>query len=78
MYIEKTIIKIFLISIMSIIVPVLIQSFMEPSFTRIIITAISSAVSIAGCTYIIGLETSEKEVLKNKIQSIIQNYKSNQ
>lgn len=68
MYIHNTIFKIILVTSISILLPTIVSITFKPSFARLIITTISSALSIMLSTYIFGLEPSEKESLRKKFK----------
>lgn len=75
MFIRKTLVRIFFISIISIIVPIMIQELLDTSLLRVIMTTVSSTLSIIISTYLLGLEPSEKVTLKNKIRTKIIHYR---
>ena len=74
-YAKDVIIPICSVSIISVIAPLLVFSYMQEGVLRLISVCVVSIVSIAITTYMLGLRRNERQVINKKISNIINSIK---
>lgn len=68
-YLKKVLLKLFLVSIFSVLIPVIIKYFMNEGWLRFLTLVISSIVSILIIVYYIGLTSNEKNLIVQTIKT---------
>ncbi len=75
-YLKEVVLKIIPVSIVSMIIPSLIKSFLHEGFARLLIIGFSSIVVVSVTTYFVGLEKNEQVFLTNKLKQVLAKLKA--
>lgn len=68
-FVKEVLARIGLVTIVAMVLPGVIWMFMPMSVVRFLLVSFVSVISTLSCTYLFGLETSEKQMVKNKLLS---------
>ena len=74
MYTKEVFSPIILTTIVSIIIPITISLYMEPTILRLIVIVTTSIISVSLCALYIGMTNGERNVIISKVKSIITKY----
>ena len=74
-FIKEVMLKAHFVAAIAFVIPFLIVKFYEPSIGRLIITSIASVVSCGFFIYLIGLNSTEKNMIKSKIYTVLKSKK---
>lgn len=64
-YFKSVVVKSFLVSIVSVAIPLVLMSFMNESFIRLLIIVTTSLIVTTGAIFLIGINNDERKVVKN-------------
>lgn len=70
-YIQKVIVKIGLVVATAIILPLLLHSYLLPSFASMVLVCLVSVISVMICVYVLGLTVKERVKVNAKVSKII-------
>ena len=73
-FIQETISKIIIVTIMAIVVPIVFIYIVKPSFLRFVFSVFLSVISVALFSYTIGLNQSERVTIKSKAIALVKKY----
>jgi O-antigen/teichoic acid export membrane protein len=75
-YLKKVVLKILSVSLVSMIIPTLIKSFLHEGFARLLIIGFSSLVVVGATIYFVGLGKNEQNFLTNKLKQVLAKLKA--
>lgn len=70
-YTRSVLIPCGVVTVATILLPFLVLTYFDPSFIRLLLTCMISVISICGACYFLGLDKSEKIIIKSMISNIL-------
>jgi hypothetical protein len=74
-FFKEVVCRIFIVSAITVLLAFCIYNMLSQSFFRLCILTIVSVIAVCGCVYTIGLNKTEREMVRNMVRSKINNKK---